>query len=150
MNLHSVGRLIAERRRAQGLTLLELAAEAGVGRSTLAALEAGKISELGFVKVARICAAVDLSLEAHSPKLTAPLMSHRHLTEMAGRELTKAAIEDVITRGDVSAWRGLVGAMRADTTGRTARRVRDVSSALGKHDEKAQAFATLLPRLLRT
>lgn len=148
MNLHSIGRLIAERRRAKRLTLHELAAAARVGRSTLAALEAGKAAELGFAKVARLCAAVDLTLEARPLALKSPLMAHRHLTEAAGRELTKAAIEDVITRGDVSAWRGLVRALQKDRTGRLARRARDIASVLGKHDEKARAFSTLLPKLL--
>lgn len=149
MNLYAIGRQIAERRRAKGLTLHQLAAEAGVGRSTLAALEAGKIAELGFAKVARLCAAVDLTLEARVPPLDAPLMPHRHLTEAAGRELTKAAIEDVIMRGEVSSWRGLVRAIRADKTGRIARRAGQVAAVLAKHDEKARAFATLLPQLVR-
>ena len=150
MNLHTMGRLIAERRRAKRLTLHELAAAAGVGRSTLAALEAGKAAELGFAKVVRLCAAVDLVLEARPLTLESPLMAHRHLTEAAGRELTKAAIEDVITRGDVPAWRGLVRALRKDRTGRLARRAREVAAVLGKHDEKARAFSTLLPKLLNT
>ena len=149
MNLHSIGQLIAERRRARGLTLRELAAAAGVGRSTLAALEAGKVAELGFAKISRLCDAVDLTLEARPPRLEAPLMQHRHLTEAAGRDLTKAAIEDVIIRGDVVAWRGLIRAARADKTGRIAQRTRDMAAALSRHDEKALAFATLLPRLLR-
>lgn len=149
MDLRSIGRLIAERRRAQRLTLQELAARARVGRSTLAALEAGTLSELGLSRVARICAAVDLVLEVRFHPLDAPLMPHRHLTEAAGRELTKAAIDEVITRGDTRAWRGLVKAMRADQTGRIARRVRDVATALAKSDPKARAFAALLPKLLR-
>jgi transcriptional regulator with XRE-family HTH domain len=149
MNLQSMGRLIAEQRRAKGLTLHELAAAAGVGRSTLAALESGKLVELGFNKVARICAAVEFTLEARPLELKAPLMEHRHLTEAAGRELTKAAIEDVITRGDISAWRGLVRAIHADKAGRITRRAREVAAALSKEDPKARAFATLLPDLLR-
>ena len=48
MDLLALGLLIAERRRAQGLRLAELAEAAGVGRSTLAALESGKLPELGF------------------------------------------------------------------------------------------------------
>lgn len=149
MNLQAIGQLLARRRRERGLTLHQLAAAAGVGRSTLAALEAGKIAELGFAKVARLCAAVDLTIEARPPPLEAPLMDHRHLTDLAGRELTKAAIEDVITRGDASAWRGLVRAARADASGRIERRACAVAAVLGKHDQKARAFATLLPRLLR-
>jgi transcriptional regulator with XRE-family HTH domain len=149
MDLTSVGRLIAERRRARGLTLAELATSAGVGRSTLAALEAGTLSELGFVKVARICAAIGLVLEVRPPELDAPLMPHRHLTEAAGRDLTKAAIEDVIVRGDLSAWRGLVRAIRANKHGRLVRRVQEVAKALDKDDPKTRAFATLLPEFLR-
>lgn len=149
MNLDAIGRLIAQRRRDKGLTLAELATTARVGRSTLAALEHGKLSELGFAKIARICAELDLTLEPRPLALDAPLMRHRHLTEAAGRDLTKAAIEDVITRGEFSAWRGLVRAVRADPTGRIARRVRNVSTALSEHDPRARAFATLLPSLLR-
>ena len=150
MDLRSIGRFIAERRRAKGLTLHELAAQARVGRSTLAALETGKLAELGLNKVARICAALDLVLDLRPPELAAPLMAHRHLTETASRELTKATIDDVITRGDIEAWRGLIRAMRADKTKRVARRVREVAAALSARDPKARAFATLLPRLLRS
>lgn len=150
MNLQAVGRAIAERRREAGLTLASLAAQAGVGRSTLAALESGKLRELGLGRVARLCEAVGLVLEVRPMTLEAPLMAHRHLTEAVGRELTKAAIDDLITRGDLAAWRGLVQAMRADETGRIARRVRDISAALAKQDSRARAFQQLLPRLLRT
>lgn len=148
MDLNSIGHLVAERRRAKGLTLRELAVAAGIGRSTLAALEAGKLPELGFNRVARICAAVGLALEARPLELEAPLMRHRHLTEAAGRDLTKAAIADVITRGDFSAWRGLVRAIRDHEHGRLARRVQEVVAALDKDDAKARAFATLLPHIL--
>lgn len=149
MNLQATGQLIAEQRRAQGLTLHELATKAGVGRSTLAALETSKLAELGYAKVARICEALGLVLEARPSVLAAPLMTHRHLTETAGRELTKAAIEDVLVRGDIAAWRGLVSAIRADQTGHLARRVKAVAEA-GKSDPKVQAFATLMPSILRT
>ena len=150
MNLQTIGRLIAEQRRAKGLTLTQLAAQAEVGRSTLAALEAGKLSELGLERVGRLCAAVDLVLEARPLELKEPLMAHRHLTEDAGRELTKTAIDDIITRGSVAAWRKLVQAMHADKTGRISRRVNDMARTLGKNDPKAHAFALLLRRLRRT
>ena len=147
MNLQSIGRLIAERRRAKGLTLTQLAAQAAVGRSTLAALEAGKLPELGLERIARLCAAVDLVLEARPLELEQPLMAHRHLSEVAGRDLTKAAIDDIITRGTISTWRKLIQAMNADKTNRIARRVTDVAQALGKRDPKARAFAALLRKL---
>lgn len=148
MNLQSMGKLVADQRRAKRLTLREVASAAEVGRSTLAALEAGKLAELGFAKLARICSVLDLALEARPLTLERPLMRHRHLTQAAGRELTKAAIEDIIVRGDFSAWRGLVNAARADETGRIIRRVREVSAGLDRSDPRAQAFVTLFPQIL--
>jgi hypothetical protein len=76
-------------------------------------------------------------------------MRHRHLNEAAGRELTKAAIEDILTRGNISAWRGLVQTIGADQSGRIAGRVNDIVTALGMHDSKVRAFATLLPQVIR-
>jgi transcriptional regulator with XRE-family HTH domain len=149
MNLQTIGHLIAERRRAKGLTLSQLAAQAAVGRSTLAALEAGKLPELGLERVARVCAAVDLVLEVRPLELNKPLMAHRHLSEVAGRELTKAAIDDIITRGTIGTWRKLVQTMNADKTGRIARRVTDVARTVSKRDPKPRAFAALLRKLLR-
>jgi transcriptional regulator with XRE-family HTH domain len=148
VNLSSLGFLVAQRRRTQRLTLAQLAAAARVGRSTLAAFEAGKLAELGYGKVARICEAVGLVLEARAPRLDAPLMSHRHLTDIAGRELTKAAIADVVLRGDISAWRGLVRALHGQD-GDLANRVRTVVAALDPDDPKVRAFASLLPHLVR-
>ena len=150
MQLSSVGALVAARRRAEGLTLAELAARARVGRSTVAALESGKLPELGFGRVARICAAVGLVVDVRAPILDAPIIPHRHLTEAAGRELTKAAIDDIIVRGDVTAWRKLFKAIHDDASGRTERRVREVSAAIAAHDVKAKAFAALLPRMIGT
>ena len=150
MQLASVGKLVAARRRALGLTLAELAARAGVGRSTVAALESGKLPELGFGRVARICSAVGLVVDVRAPLLGEPIIPHRHLTDVAGRELTKAAIDDVILRGDVTAWRKLFKAIRDDASGRTERRVREVAAAVAAHDVKAKAFAALLPRVIGT
>ncbi|QJE74691.1 helix-turn-helix domain-containing protein [Aerophototrophica crusticola] len=62
LDLERVGERIAERRRALGLTQPELARRAGVGRSTLAALEGGKLAELGFNKVALLLCALGLDL----------------------------------------------------------------------------------------
>jgi transcriptional regulator with XRE-family HTH domain len=149
MDLRAIGHLIAERRRQKGYTLAELASKAQVGRSTLAALEAGTLPELGLGRVSRLCAAVDLVLEARPLLLEEPLMPHRHLTESAGRDLTKAAIEDILTNGDIKAWRGLVRAISVDGSGRVARRVGEIAAAVGKRNPKARAFAALLPRAMR-
>ncbi len=148
MDLQAIGQLIAERRRAKHLTLSQLASRAKLGRSTLAALEAGKLPELGLTRVGRVCVVLDLVLEVRPFLLDGPILPHRHLTAAAGRELTKAAIDDVITRGGIAEWRVLIAAMRNDSTRRVARRVSDIARILAKHDIKARAFAALLPRLV--
>ena len=150
MNLHGVGTLVAERRRARGLTLQALATAAHVGRSTLAAFEAGKLRELGYGKVARICAAVDLVLEARPLVLEKPLARHRHLTELAARELTKAAMEDIVVRGNIDSWRGLVQAVQRDSSGRMERRARDVLRGADRSDPRVRAFSTLLAGALKS
>ena len=147
MNLVSLGRLVAQRRRIKRLTLTELATVAGIGRSTLAALEAGRLNELGFTKVSRVCDAVGLVLEVRDTELAAPLMPHRHLTERAGRELTKAAIADIIERGDIRAWRGLVQALRTGNES-LAGRVGQVLRGLDAQDSRVRALSTLLPSIL--
>ena len=149
MNLHGIGKLVSVRRRAGGVTLQTLAAEAQVGRSTLAALEAGKLRELGYTRVARICAAVGLVLEARPLTLEKPLAHHRHLTEPAAMDLTKAAIEDIVVRGDINSWRGLVQAIRRDASGRLARRARELLSGADRSDSRVRAFATLLSGTLK-
>jgi hypothetical protein len=90
---------------------------------------------------------LDLVLEARKLHLNAPILEHRHLTDAAGRDLTKAAIDDIITRGDIKAWRALVAAMQSDKTGGVGRRVAGMTRALAKLDPKARAFANLLPKL---
>jgi hypothetical protein len=64
------------------------------------------------------------------------------------RELTKAAIDDIVVRGDVTAWRKLFQAIRDDASGRLERRVREVAAAIAEQDVKAKAFAALLPRVV--
>lgn len=144
MNLQQIGRTIRERRRLRGWTLAELAAAAGIARSTLAALEAGTLTELGYNRVARVCAALDLVVEARAPRLAKPLIEHRHLTDLAGRELTKAAIDDVVSRGDMVAWRGLLRAAARDGSGLVRRRIAEVLRAKSADEPRARALAALL------
>lgn len=150
MDLVSLGRLIAARRCARGLTLIALASAAGVGRSTLAALESGKLPELGFNKVARICAAAGILLETHPPLPGAPPQtSLGELTDAAGRSLTREAIRDVIERGDIRAWQALADTVGTEQSGRLAAQVRWVVGSLQRKDAKVAAFVALLPGILR-
>ncbi len=146
MDLFALGRLISERRCAQGLTLADLAEAAAVGRSTLAALESGKLPELGFNKVARICAAAGILLETRPPL---PYYPPRGLTDATGRELTKAIIKDIILRGDGAAWQELLRALKRDDRGLLAARIRQVAGTLERDDPNVVAFAALLPGIIR-
>jgi transcriptional regulator with XRE-family HTH domain len=65
MNLTSLGEQIAARRRALGLSQTALAQKAGVGRSTLEALERARLGELGYAKVTHILAALGMELRLH-------------------------------------------------------------------------------------
>jgi len=62
LNLTSLGEKIAARRKALGLSQTALAQKAGVGRSTLEALENGRLGELGYAKITNILAAMGLEL----------------------------------------------------------------------------------------
>jgi len=149
MDLASLGRLIAARRCALGLTLAALASAAGIGRSTLAALESGKMPELGFNKVARLCAAAGIRLETHPPLLEPPQTALGSLTDAAGRDLTAEAVKDLIKRGNIRAWQGLADTVRTEETGRLAANVRRLVATLPCNDPKVTAFVALLPSMLR-
>ena len=146
MDLLSLGWLISEQRRALGLKLAELAQAAGVGRSTLAALESGKLAELGFNKVARICAAAGILLQTTPPL---PHLPPRGLHDARGRELTLEVIEEMISLGDGAAWHELLRALRKDDRGLLAARVRRAVGALDRNDPNVAAFTALLPGIMR-
>lgn len=62
MDLETLGTRIAARRRELGLSQVALARRARVGRSTLAALESGRMAELGFGKVMMLLSVLGLDL----------------------------------------------------------------------------------------
>jgi transcriptional regulator with XRE-family HTH domain len=62
LDLTSLGEQIAARRKALGLSQTALARKAGVGRTTLEALENGRLGELGYAKITNILAAMGLEL----------------------------------------------------------------------------------------
>jgi HTH-type transcriptional regulator / antitoxin HipB len=62
LTLSSLGERIAERRKSQGLSQTVLAGRAGVGRTTLDALENGRSGELGFSKIVKLLTALGLEL----------------------------------------------------------------------------------------
>jgi transcriptional regulator with XRE-family HTH domain len=60
--LSSIGEQVAARRKTLGMSQIVLARKAGVGHSTLDALENSRIGELGFSKVTRILSALGMEL----------------------------------------------------------------------------------------
>lgn len=62
MDLETIGKKIAERRRQDGLTQAQLANRARVSRATITALETGAQRELGFNKLMGVLAVLKLDL----------------------------------------------------------------------------------------
>jgi len=62
MDLISIGKRIAERRKTLKLSQAALSKKAGVSRATLDALENGRAGELGFSKLTKLLAALGLEL----------------------------------------------------------------------------------------
>jgi transcriptional regulator with XRE-family HTH domain len=72
LSLSSIGERIAERRKTQGLSQTVLAKRAGVGRTTLDALENGRAGELGFSKITKLLAALGLELSLQKSSARRP------------------------------------------------------------------------------
>jgi transcriptional regulator with XRE-family HTH domain len=73
LSLNLIAEKIAEKRKALGLSQTTLASKAHVGRSTLDALENGRMGELGYTKINNILTALGLELriqEANSRRPT--------------------------------------------------------------------------------
>ena len=65
---------IAKQRKAAGLSRAELAKRALVSRSTLEALENGRIGELGYAKVNKILTALGLELKLQQMNFSRPTL----------------------------------------------------------------------------
>ena len=74
LDLISLGRQIAERRKTLKLTQAELARKAGVSRATLDALENGRIGEVGFSKLSRLLAVIGLELKLQTARSQRPTL----------------------------------------------------------------------------
>jgi transcriptional regulator with XRE-family HTH domain len=74
LDLITIGRKIAERRKTLKLSQAELARQAGLSRATLDALENGRAGELGFSKVTRLLAALGLELTLRTASSQRPTL----------------------------------------------------------------------------
>jgi transcriptional regulator with XRE-family HTH domain len=72
--LISIGKEIATKRKAMGLTQPALAKKARVGLSTLDALENGRMGELGYSKITNILAALGLELKLQETSARRPTL----------------------------------------------------------------------------
>jgi transcriptional regulator with XRE-family HTH domain len=72
--LIDMGEQIAIKRRALGLTQRALARNAGVGLSTLDALENGRLGELGYSKINNILTALGLELKLQQASARRPTL----------------------------------------------------------------------------
>lgn len=62
LDLPSLGAQVAAKRKKLRLSQSELARRASIGRTTLDALENGRIGELGFSKITRVLSALGMEL----------------------------------------------------------------------------------------
>ncbi len=69
ISLAELGQNIARARKTEGMTQDQLAKRAGVSRPTIALLENGRATEIGYSKLARIFAVLGLELRLQ-PKAT--------------------------------------------------------------------------------
>jgi Helix-turn-helix domain len=72
LDIATLGQIIARHRTDLRLTQAELARRARIGRSTLDAIENGRMAELGFGKVSRLLAALGLTLRVSETNLGRP------------------------------------------------------------------------------
>ncbi len=105
MEIHTVGKLVRERRLATGLTQARLARLADLSRQTVQRLEAGTIADLSWQRVAGLLRVLGLGLEA-------PSLAARHKKRglwMAAKsssvsyrgELSEAMLEQALASGEV-------------------------------------------------
>jgi DNA-binding XRE family transcriptional regulator len=74
MELIEIGQMVQKCRKTKQWTQPELARRVGVSRATIAALENGKVKELGFVKIVKILMTVGLELRVVTANLNRPTL----------------------------------------------------------------------------
>lgn len=74
LDLTSIAKEIASRRKALRLSQAGLAKKAGLSRSTIDALENGRVGELGYAKVNNILAALGLELTLRDSSARRPTL----------------------------------------------------------------------------
>lgn len=81
-----IGAVIRNARKTRALSQRELAKRLGMSQSTISQLECGIISDLGFRKIERICAVLELEIQI----IPRPVETFESLMEKNEREREKA------------------------------------------------------------
>ena len=74
LSLTLIAEQIAQKRKALGLSQTALAKKAHVGRSTLDALENGRMGELGYTKISNILSALGLEMRIQQASSSRPTL----------------------------------------------------------------------------
>ena len=74
LDLISIGKEIAKRRKTLKLSQAALSRKAGLSRATLDALENGRAGEMGFSKVTKLLAALGLELTLQTARSNRPTL----------------------------------------------------------------------------
>lgn len=74
LTLTSIGERIAARRKSLRLSQAALARQAGVGHSTLDALENGRLGELGLAKIVKLLSALGMELNLQETTVRRPTL----------------------------------------------------------------------------
>lgn len=103
MDIHSIGKQVRQMRLALGISQVTLARLAGLTRVTIGNLEAGKLRDLGFQKVLRICELLGLNLSTSTPagthdwlRIAAQTASTSYGTVMTAAELQAILITGIV------------------------------------------------------
>ena len=87
--LSAIAEQIAARRKTLGLSQAALARKARISRSTLDALENGRMGELGYSKVANILAALGLELSLREAAAVRPTLEDLMEEEQNDQDLDR-------------------------------------------------------------
>jgi len=77
VDITAIGEQIAARRKKLGLSQAELASKAGIGHSTLNALENGRLGELGLTRIAKVLSVLGMELKLEEAAGRRPTLEER-------------------------------------------------------------------------
>lgn len=89
VNLSSIGREVAKHRKERKLSQTQLAAAAGISRSTLDAIENGRAGELGFSKLTRLLGVLGLEMKLHAASGQRPTLEDLLAEERGAQNLDR-------------------------------------------------------------